>query len=151
VPPAFVIRVSAPLSKLRRTPFQVAPAAGPAPTILAPPPRFRHGSRPYASRSHPSPSCPNLHDSCLCPALLASTDAIPGCPHGRPCPCYPHPHPVIPSIGAPPSRPTSISGDRVDASASITDPLLEWPREAHWSMRGFSVKRLRLQGHIEGC
>jgi hypothetical protein len=28
------------------------------------------------------------------------------------------------------------AADRVDTATSVTDPLLEWAREAHWSMRG---------------
>ncbi|OQU80183.1 hypothetical protein SORBI_3007G090475, partial [Sorghum bicolor] len=47
-------------------------------------------------------------------------------------------------------RPRFFPGDRVDLPASITDPLLEWTREAHWSMGSFGVKRLRLQGRIKG-
>lgn len=30
------------------------------------------------------------------------------------------------------------------------DPLLSWANEAHWSMGGLSLQRLRLQGRIEG-
>lgn len=32
----------------------------------------------------------------------------------------------------------------------VTDPLMSWANEAHWSMGGLSFKRLRLQGKIEG-
>ncbi|KAE9586256.1 hypothetical protein Lal_00000928 [Lupinus albus] len=39
---------------------------------------------------------------------------------------------------------------RVDPPISITDPFMSWAEEAHWSMGGFSYKRLRLQGKIEG-
>ncbi|XP_039785410.1 uncharacterized protein LOC120651839 [Panicum virgatum] len=41
-------------------------------------------------------------------------------------------------------------GDRVDPLPSVTEPLLAWAQEAHWSMGGLGVKRLRLQGRIEG-
>ncbi|KAF0902449.1 hypothetical protein E2562_016276 [Oryza meyeriana var. granulata] len=41
-------------------------------------------------------------------------------------------------------------GDRVDPPVPVTDPLLAWAHEAHWSMGGLSSKRLRLQGRIEG-
>ncbi|KAK4286161.1 hypothetical protein QN277_002756 [Acacia crassicarpa] len=39
---------------------------------------------------------------------------------------------------------------RVDPPVSVSDPLLSWAHEAHWSMGGLSFKRLRLQGKIEG-
>ncbi|XP_027343927.1 uncharacterized protein LOC113856340 [Abrus precatorius] len=39
---------------------------------------------------------------------------------------------------------------RVDPPVSVTDPLMSWAQEAHWSMGGLSFKRLRLQGKIEG-
>jgi hypothetical protein len=47
-------------------------------------------------------------------------------------------------------RPRFFPGDRVDPPASVTEPLLAWAQEAHWSMGGLGVKRLRLQGRIEG-
>ncbi|XP_057790483.1 uncharacterized protein LOC131007594 [Salvia miltiorrhiza] len=40
--------------------------------------------------------------------------------------------------------------ERVDPSPSVTDPLMAWAEEAHWSMGGLNVKRHRLQGRIEG-
>ncbi|CAL5200398.1 unnamed protein product [Lathyrus oleraceus] len=40
--------------------------------------------------------------------------------------------------------------DRVDPPLSVTDPLMSWAQEAHWSMGGLSFKRLRLMGKIEG-
>ncbi|CAH1424039.1 unnamed protein product [Lactuca virosa] len=39
---------------------------------------------------------------------------------------------------------------RVDPPVSVTDPLMSWSEEAHWSMGGLNVKRHRLQGRIEG-
>ncbi|MED6185667.1 hypothetical protein PIB30_059303, partial [Stylosanthes scabra] len=39
---------------------------------------------------------------------------------------------------------------RVDPPLSVTDPLVSWANEAHWSMGGLSFKRLHLQGKIEG-
>ncbi|MED6154976.1 hypothetical protein PIB30_001117 [Stylosanthes scabra] len=39
---------------------------------------------------------------------------------------------------------------RVDPPLSVTDPLMSWAKEAHWSMGGLSFKRLHLQGKIEG-
>ncbi|CAJ1956583.1 unnamed protein product [Sphenostylis stenocarpa] len=39
---------------------------------------------------------------------------------------------------------------RVDPPTPVTDPLMSWAQEAHWSMGGLSFKRLRLQGKIEG-
>ena len=39
---------------------------------------------------------------------------------------------------------------RVDPPIPVTDPLMSWAEEAHWSMGGLSFKRLRLQGKIEG-
>ncbi|XP_014507550.1 uncharacterized protein LOC106767219 [Vigna radiata var. radiata] len=39
---------------------------------------------------------------------------------------------------------------RVDPPATVSEPLLSWAEEAHWSMGGLSFKRLRLQGKIEG-
>ena len=47
-------------------------------------------------------------------------------------------------------RPRFFPGDRVDPLPSVTEPLLAWAQEAHWSMGGLGVKRLRLQGRIEG-
>jgi hypothetical protein len=47
-------------------------------------------------------------------------------------------------------RPRIFPGDRVDPPAPVTDALLCWAREAHWSMGGLGAKRLRLQGRIEG-
>jgi hypothetical protein len=47
-------------------------------------------------------------------------------------------------------RPRVFPGDRVDPPAPVTDALLCWAREAHWSMGGLCAKRLRLQGRIEG-
>ncbi|XP_047060470.1 60S ribosomal protein L22-like [Lolium rigidum] len=47
-------------------------------------------------------------------------------------------------------RPRVFPGDRVDPPAPVTDALLCWAREAHWSMGGLGAKRLRLQGRIEG-
>ncbi|XP_057806179.1 uncharacterized protein LOC131021106 [Salvia miltiorrhiza] len=40
--------------------------------------------------------------------------------------------------------------ERVDPPPSVTDPLMAWAEEAHWSMGGLNVKRHRLQGRIEG-
>ncbi|XP_050883666.1 uncharacterized protein LOC127086889 [Lathyrus oleraceus] len=40
--------------------------------------------------------------------------------------------------------------DRVYPPLSVTDPLMSWAQEAHWSMGGLSFKRLRLMGKIEG-
>ncbi|KAK7401958.1 hypothetical protein VNO78_13857 [Psophocarpus tetragonolobus] len=39
---------------------------------------------------------------------------------------------------------------RVDPPTPVSDPLMSWAQEAHWSMGGLSFKRLRLQGKIEG-
>ncbi|KAK7272379.1 hypothetical protein RJT34_28923 [Clitoria ternatea] len=39
---------------------------------------------------------------------------------------------------------------RVDPPVPVTDPLMSWAQEAHWSMGGLSFQRLRLQGKIEG-
>jgi len=47
-------------------------------------------------------------------------------------------------------RPRVFPGDRVDPPAPVTDALLCWAREAHWSMGGLAAKRLRMQGRIEG-
>ncbi|KAF7046118.1 hypothetical protein CFC21_055167 [Triticum aestivum] len=47
-------------------------------------------------------------------------------------------------------RPRVFPGDRVDPPAPVTDALLCWARDAHWSMGGLAAKRLRLQGRIEG-
>jgi hypothetical protein len=49
-------------------------------------------------------------------------------------------------------RPRFFPGgvDRVDPPAAVNDALLSWAHEAHWSMGGHSIKRLRLQGRIEG-
>ncbi|BAH93298.1 Os06g0115700 [Oryza sativa Japonica Group] len=48
-------------------------------------------------------------------------------------------------------RPRFFSGgDRVEPPVAVTDPLMAWAHEAHWSMGGLSSKRLRLQGRIEG-
>ncbi|KAL7215992.1 hypothetical protein ACSBR1_028026 [Camellia fascicularis] len=43
-----------------------------------------------------------------------------------------------------------FNDERVDPPSSVTDPLMAWAEEAHWSMGGLSFKRLRLQGRIEG-
>ncbi|KAK2980079.1 hypothetical protein RJ640_012213 [Escallonia rubra] len=43
-----------------------------------------------------------------------------------------------------------FSNDRVDPPVPVTDPLMSWAQEAHWSMGGLNVKRHRLQGRIEG-
>ncbi|KAG6404881.1 hypothetical protein SASPL_132458 [Salvia splendens] len=43
-----------------------------------------------------------------------------------------------------------LSSERVDPPPSVTDPLMSWAQEAHWSMGGLNVKRHRLQGRIEG-
>jgi hypothetical protein len=40
--------------------------------------------------------------------------------------------------------------ERIDPPISVTDPLMSWAQEAHWSMGGLSFKRLRLMGKIEG-
>lgn len=40
--------------------------------------------------------------------------------------------------------------ERVDPPAPVLDSLMSWAEEAHWSMGGLNVKRLRFQGHIEG-
>ncbi|XP_045800716.1 uncharacterized protein LOC123894705 [Trifolium pratense] len=40
--------------------------------------------------------------------------------------------------------------ERIDPPISVTDPLMSWAQEAHWSMGGVSFKRLRLMGKIEG-
>ncbi|XP_037423609.1 60S ribosomal protein L22-like [Triticum dicoccoides] len=47
-------------------------------------------------------------------------------------------------------RPRVFPGDRIDPPAPVTDALLCWARDAHWSMGGLAAKRLRLQGRIEG-
>ncbi|XP_047060446.1 late histone H1-like [Lolium rigidum] len=47
-------------------------------------------------------------------------------------------------------RPRVFPGDRAHPPAPVTDALLCWAREAHWSMGGLGAKRLRLQGRIEG-
>ncbi|KAL7587439.1 hypothetical protein Lser_V15G40499 [Lactuca serriola] len=39
---------------------------------------------------------------------------------------------------------------RVDPPVSVTDPLMSWAEEAHWSMGGLNFNRHRLQGRIEG-
>ncbi|XP_042480070.1 uncharacterized protein LOC122060995 [Macadamia integrifolia] len=44
----------------------------------------------------------------------------------------------------------SDDGSRVDPPLPVLDPFLTWANDAHWSMGGFSFKRLRLQGRIEG-
>ncbi|XP_021843633.2 uncharacterized protein [Spinacia oleracea] len=43
-----------------------------------------------------------------------------------------------------------FSDERVDPPVSVLDPLMSWANEAHWSMGGLSMNRLRLQGKIEG-
>ncbi|KAL9145232.1 hypothetical protein ABFS82_13G027800 [Erythranthe guttata] len=43
-----------------------------------------------------------------------------------------------------------FNDERVDPPPSVTDPLMEWAHEAHWSMGGVSFTRHRLQGRIEG-
>ncbi|GMP94749.1 hypothetical protein CsSME_00044080 [Camellia sinensis var. sinensis] len=45
-----------------------------------------------------------------------------------------------------------FNDDWVDPLSLVTDPLMAWADEAHWSMDGLSFKRLRLrlQGRIEG-
>ncbi|KAL1555603.1 hypothetical protein AAHA92_11318 [Salvia divinorum] len=43
-----------------------------------------------------------------------------------------------------------LNSERVDPPPSVTDPLMAWAQEAHWSMGGLNVKRHRLQGRIEG-
>ncbi|KAL1560687.1 hypothetical protein AAHA92_10870 [Salvia divinorum] len=43
-----------------------------------------------------------------------------------------------------------LNDERVDPPPSVTDPLMAWAREAHWSMGGLNIKRHRLQGRIEG-
>ncbi|KAG6407052.1 hypothetical protein SASPL_130034 [Salvia splendens] len=43
-----------------------------------------------------------------------------------------------------------LNSERVDPPPSVTDPLMSWAQEAHWSMGGLNVKRHRLQGRIEG-
>ncbi|KAL7086889.1 hypothetical protein ACP275_13G030400 [Erythranthe tilingii] len=43
-----------------------------------------------------------------------------------------------------------FNDERVDPPPSVTDPLMAWAHEAHWSMGGVSFKRHRLQGRIEG-
>ncbi|XP_074581398.1 uncharacterized protein LOC141837932 [Curcuma longa] len=40
--------------------------------------------------------------------------------------------------------------ERVDPPVPVSDPLLAWANEAHWSMSGLSFHRHRLQGRIEG-
>ncbi|XP_074591056.1 uncharacterized protein LOC141846931 [Curcuma longa] len=48
-------------------------------------------------------------------------------------------------------RPRFFADDeRVDPPAPVSDPLLSWANEAHWSMGGLSFSRHRLQGRIEG-
>ncbi|KAG6392086.1 hypothetical protein SASPL_146295 [Salvia splendens] len=34
-----------------------------------------------------------------------------------------------------------LNSERVDPPPSVTDPLMSWAREAHWSMGGLNVKR----------
>jgi len=41
-------------------------------------------------------------------------------------------------------RPRFFPGDRVDPPPSVTEPLLAWAQEAHWSMGGLGVKHLRV-------
>ncbi|KAK9664205.1 hypothetical protein RND81_14G025900 [Saponaria officinalis] len=43
-----------------------------------------------------------------------------------------------------------FSDERVDPPTPVNDALLSWANEAHWSMGGLSLKRIRLQGKIEG-
>ncbi|KAI4322676.1 hypothetical protein L6164_022346 [Bauhinia variegata] len=43
-----------------------------------------------------------------------------------------------------------FNDERVDPPAPVSDPLMSWANEAHWSMGGLSFKRLRLMGKIEG-
>ncbi|KAK1405334.1 50S ribosomal protein like [Heracleum sosnowskyi] len=40
--------------------------------------------------------------------------------------------------------------ERVDPPGPVLDSLMSWAEEAHWSMGGLNVKRLRFQGRIEG-
>ncbi|KAL8131345.1 hypothetical protein AgCh_007321 [Apium graveolens] len=40
--------------------------------------------------------------------------------------------------------------ERVDPPTPVFDSLMSWAEEAHWSMGGLNVKRLRFQGRIEG-
>ncbi|XP_021729631.1 myb-like protein V [Chenopodium quinoa] len=43
-----------------------------------------------------------------------------------------------------------FSDERVDPPTPVLDPLMSWANEAHWSMGGLCLNRLRLQGKIEG-
>ncbi|KAK9104811.1 hypothetical protein Scep_021655 [Stephania cephalantha] len=43
-----------------------------------------------------------------------------------------------------------LNDERIDPPLPVTDPLLSWANEAHWSMGGLSFNRHRLQGKIEG-
>ncbi|XP_021722626.1 G patch domain-containing protein 4-like [Chenopodium quinoa] len=43
-----------------------------------------------------------------------------------------------------------FSDERVDPPIPVLDPLMSWASEAHWSMGGLCLNRLRLQGKIEG-
>ncbi|XP_028078970.1 uncharacterized protein LOC114280788 [Camellia sinensis] len=43
-----------------------------------------------------------------------------------------------------------FNDERVNPLSSITDLLMTWAKEAHWSMDKLSFKHLRLQGHIRG-
>ncbi|GAA0159763.1 hypothetical protein LIER_16468 [Lithospermum erythrorhizon] len=43
-----------------------------------------------------------------------------------------------------------FNNERVDPPVSVSDPLLSWAHDAHWSMGGLSFQRHRLQGRIEG-
>eukprot|EP00250_Pteridium_aquilinum_P015945 c22853_g2_i1 orf=138-965(+) len=43
-----------------------------------------------------------------------------------------------------------FSEQRVDPPASVNEALLSWASDAHWSMGGLSIKRLRAQGKVEG-
>ncbi|XAR55510.1 hypothetical protein NMG60_11035594 [Bertholletia excelsa] len=43
-----------------------------------------------------------------------------------------------------------FKNDRIDPQPPVTDPLISWAEEAHWSMGGLSFNCLRLQGPMEG-
>ncbi|KAF9591521.1 hypothetical protein IFM89_004575 [Coptis chinensis] len=42
------------------------------------------------------------------------------------------------------------SDNRVDPPKLMTDPLISWAKDVHWSMGGLSFKKTRHQGKIEG-
>ncbi|XP_024530223.1 uncharacterized protein LOC112346169 [Selaginella moellendorffii] len=45
---------------------------------------------------------------------------------------------------------TYLNTERVDPPPPVNEALLQWAKDAHWSMGGLSSKRTRMQGKIEG-